>query len=105
MEGCEMWCWRRIKKISWTDRARNEKVLHRIKEERNIIHIRQRRIDVWIGHVFHRNCLLKHIIEGTTEEGIEVTGRQGRRLKQLLDVLTEGGTSVHERDIVSGLHL
>jgi len=30
-----------------------------------------------------RNCLLKHVIEGK----IEVTGRQGRRRKQLLDDL------------------
>ena len=27
-----------MKKISWTDHVRNEKVLHRIKEERNIVH-------------------------------------------------------------------
>jgi hypothetical protein len=33
----EMWCWRRMEKISWTDRVRNE-VLHRVKEERNIVH-------------------------------------------------------------------
>jgi hypothetical protein len=32
-----MWCWRRIEKISWTDRVRNEEVLHRVKEERNIL--------------------------------------------------------------------
>jgi hypothetical protein len=25
-------------KISWTDRVRNEEVLHRVKEERNILH-------------------------------------------------------------------
>jgi hypothetical protein len=31
------------------------------------------------------NCLLKHVIEGKIEGGIEVTGRQGRRRKQLLD--------------------
>jgi len=30
-------------------------------------------------------CLLKHIIEGKIEERIEVTGRRGRRRKQLLD--------------------
>ena len=34
----EMWCWRRMKNISWTDRVRNEAVLHRVKEERSIIH-------------------------------------------------------------------
>jgi hypothetical protein len=34
----EMWCWRRIEKISWTDCVRNEEVLHSVKEERNIVH-------------------------------------------------------------------
>jgi hypothetical protein len=32
-----MWCWRRMEKISWTDRVKNEEVLHRVKEERNNI--------------------------------------------------------------------
>jgi hypothetical protein len=35
------------------------------------------------------NCLLKHVIEGTLEGRIEVTGRRGRRRKQLLDALKE----------------
>jgi hypothetical protein len=26
-----------MEKISWTDRVRNEEVLHRVKEERNIL--------------------------------------------------------------------
>jgi DNA phosphorothioation-dependent restriction protein DptG len=34
----EMWCWRRMEKISWTDRVRNEEVLQGVKEERNILH-------------------------------------------------------------------
>jgi hypothetical protein len=34
----EMWCWRRMVEVSWTDRARNEEVLHRVKEERNTLH-------------------------------------------------------------------
>jgi hypothetical protein len=36
-----------------------------------------------------RNCLLKHIIEGTIEGGIQVTRRKWRRRKQLLDDLKE----------------
>jgi len=36
-----------------------------------------------------RNCLIKHIIEGKIEGRIEVTGRRGRRCKQLLDDLKE----------------
>jgi hypothetical protein len=33
-----MWCWRRMEKISWTDNVRNEDVLIRVKEQRNILH-------------------------------------------------------------------
>jgi hypothetical protein len=32
-----MRCWRRMEKISWTDRVRNEEVLHVVKEETNIL--------------------------------------------------------------------
>ena len=35
-----------------------------------------------------RNCVLKHVIEENIE-GIEVSERQGRRCKQLLDDLKE----------------
>jgi hypothetical protein len=38
LESFDMWCWRRMEKIVWTDRVRNEEVLHRLKEERNIVH-------------------------------------------------------------------
>jgi hypothetical protein len=38
LESFEMWCWRRMEKISWTDCVNNEAVLHRVKEERNILH-------------------------------------------------------------------
>jgi hypothetical protein len=27
LESFEMWCWRRMEKISWTDHVRNEEVL------------------------------------------------------------------------------
>jgi hypothetical protein len=38
VESFEMWCWRRNEKISWTDHVRNEDVLLRVKEQRNILH-------------------------------------------------------------------
>jgi hypothetical protein len=37
----------------------------------------------------HRNYLLRQVIEGRIKEGIEVTGRRGRRLRKLLDDLKE----------------
>jgi predicted small metal-binding protein len=57
-------------KISWTDRARNEEVLHRVKEHRNILHKITRNKANWIGHIVCRNCLVKHTIEGKTGGGI-----------------------------------
>jgi hypothetical protein len=58
-----MWHWRRMEKISWMDHENNEGVLHRVKEERNILHTIRRRKANWIGHILYRNCLLSHIIE------------------------------------------
>jgi hypothetical protein len=68
--------------------VRNE-VLHRVKEERNIVHTIQKRKANWIGHILRRNCLLKHVIEGKLEGRIEMTGRRERRCKRLLDYLKE----------------
>jgi hypothetical protein len=86
LESFEMWCWRRME-ISWSDRVRNEEVLHRVKLYRNIVHTIKRRKANWIGNILRRNCLLKHVIEGKLEGRIEMTGRRGRRSKQLLDDL------------------
>ena len=49
-----MWCWRRIEKISWTIRVRNE-VWHIPNEEKNTVQRIKRRKCNWIGHV----CVLK----------------------------------------------
>ena len=73
-----------MEKISWTDRVRNEEVLHRVKEERNILHTIKRRKVTWIGHILRGNSLLKLITEGKVEQRVEVWGRQGRRRRQLL---------------------
>jgi hypothetical protein len=84
-----MWCWKIMEKISWTDRVTNEEVLHRVKEVRNIVHTIKRRKTNWIGQILRRNCLLKHVIEGKLEGKMEITGRRGKRRKQLLDKLKE----------------
>ena len=84
-----MWCWRRMEKISWTDRVRNEDVLLRVNEQRNILHEMRKRKANWIGHILRRNCLLKQVIEGKIKGEMEVTGRRGRRRRKLLDDLKD----------------
>jgi hypothetical protein len=43
----------------------------------------------WIGHILRKNCLLQRVTEGKIQEGIEVTGIQGRRRRKLLDDFKE----------------
>jgi hypothetical protein len=57
-------------------------VLHRVREQRNILHEIRRRKANWIGHILRKHCLLD---EGKTDEGTYVMGRRRRRRKQLLD--------------------
>jgi len=64
-----------MEKISWTDHVRNEEVLPRVKEQRNILHEINKWKANWIGHILCRNCLLELVIEGKIKVGIEVTGR------------------------------
>ena len=79
-----------MRKISWTDHVRNEKVLLIVREQRNILHEISKRKANWIGHILRRNCLLQRVIEGKIKEEIEVTGRRGRRRRRkLLDDLKE----------------
>jgi hypothetical protein len=42
-----------------------------------------------IGYILRRNCLVRQVIKGKIKGGIEVTGRQGRRRRKLLDDLKE----------------
>jgi len=78
-----------MEKISWTDNVRNEEVLLRVNEQRNILHEISKRKAKWIGHILRRNCLLKRVIEGKIKGGIGVTGRRGRRRGKLLNDLKE----------------
>jgi hypothetical protein len=78
-----------MEKISWTDHVIKEEVLLRVKEQRNILHEISKRKANWIGHILRRNCLLQRVTEGKIKGGIEVTGRRGRRRRQLLDDLKE----------------
>ena len=78
-----------MEKISWTNHVRNEEVLLRINEQRNILHEIRKWKANWIGHILHRNCLLKQVIEGKVKGEMEVTRRRGRRGRKLLDDLKD----------------
>jgi hypothetical protein len=61
---------------------RNEEVLHRVKEERNIVHTIKRRLTGLVT-----SCVrTAYVTEGKIEGRIEGTGKRGRKCKQLLDL-------------------
>ena len=76
-----------LEKNSWTDHARNEDVLLRVNEQRNILHEIRKRKANWIGHILRRKCLLKQVIEGKIKGEMGVTRRRGRRRRKLVDDL------------------
>jgi len=58
LESFEMWCWRRMKKINWTNHVRTD-VLQNIKDKRNILQTIKTRKTDWTGHILRRNGLSK----------------------------------------------
>ena len=58
-----------MEKISGTDHVRNENVLLRVKEQKNILHEIRKRKANWIGQILRRNCLLHRVTEGKIEGG------------------------------------
>ena len=55
LESFEMWCWRRMEKISWTVHVRNEEVLLRVddfKDRRGYSHLNEEALDhtMWRNH-------------------------------------------------------
>ena len=79
LENFEIWCYRRTVKINWTDRVRNEEVLHRVKEWRSIIYTIIRRKTDWIGHHLRRNCLLRHTIEEKNRRRVRSEGKTRKK--------------------------
>ncbi|KAJ4447742.1 hypothetical protein ANN_09750 [Periplaneta americana] len=59
-----MWIWRRMERVKWTDRIRNEAVLERVGEERMMLKLIRKRKRNWLGHLLRKNCLLKDALEG-----------------------------------------
>jgi hypothetical protein len=87
-----------MEKIIWAKHVRNEEVVLRVKEQRNILHGINKRKANKNGHILRRNCLLQRVIDGKIKGGVEVTGRRGRRLRKLLDDLKERRVYSHLKE-------
>jgi len=88
LASMEMWCYRRMLKIPWTEFVSNETVLGKVKEERQILTTITQRQLKFFGHVVRENGLEKLVLEGKID-GLRSRGRQ--RKKYLDDLVAAVG--------------
>ncbi len=75
IEAFEMWCYRRMLKIKWTEKVRNKEVLERMGVEQDIWKMIVKRRVRMIGHNLRHPGILAVLIEGMVE-GKNWKGRQ-----------------------------
>ena len=67
IQAMEMWLYRRMLKVPWTERKTNEEVLAMANANREILtHIRERQLR-FLGHVLRRDGIEKLVVEGKLE--------------------------------------
>ena len=64
LESCEIWLWRKVLNITWSDKVYNDDVLRRVGEERAIIYVINRRQRFCLGHTLRHGDLVPLVIEG-----------------------------------------
>lgn len=67
LEAFEMWCWRRMERISWTEKKTNEEVLNIVREKRSLMNIIANRRGKMLGHLLRHDEFIKVILEGKIE--------------------------------------
>lgn len=87
LEAFEMWVYRRMMKISWTDRVSNNTVLQRMNKKLELLKTIKRRKLQYLGHIMRSDKynLLRLILEGK----IQGRRRSGRRKTSWLQNLAE----------------
>jgi len=86
LKAIEMWFWRKMMRISWTEKLTNEVVLEKVGSERQLLTTIRRRQWRFVGHELRREGgIEKNILEA------EMTGKRarGRQRLKMLDWIME----------------
>ena len=62
LNALEMWIWRRMERVSWSEKKTNEQVLREVREDRSFLKKVVKRKNNWIGHIVRGERLLKHVM-------------------------------------------
>ena len=68
INAAELWFYRRMLRISWTDRITNEEVLGRVNQQRTLLRVIRKRQMEFLGHVIRREKITG-MIEGRRSRG------------------------------------
>ena len=87
IEACEMWFYRRLLRVKWTDKRTNESILNQLGVTRKLIQIINQRKLRYIGHAARnqKTDLMKVAYQGK----IDAKRRRGRPTTTLLDNIKE----------------
>ena len=85
LEGFEMWIWRRMERVKWTDKIKNAVMLERVGEGRIMLELIRKRERNWLGYWLRRNCLLKDVLEGMVN-GKKVRGRKRYQMIDKIEI-------------------
>ena len=77
LEAAEMWIWRRVLKIPWTDRVTNDAVLRRMGTHRELLKSIRKRQLRFLGHVMRKGELENVCLTGRVE-GRRARGRESQ---------------------------
>ena len=83
LEAFEIWIWRLMMKVPWTEHKTNEEILKMVETEREIMDTVRSRQKRWLGHILTHDSLLRITLEG------QIQGKKayGRPRTMLLDWL------------------
>ena len=86
IDAFELWCWRRLLRVSWTARRSNQSLLKEISSEYSLEGLMLKLKLQYFGHLMRRiDSLEKTLMLGK----IEGRRRRGRQRMRWLDVITD----------------
>ena len=64
IQAVEVWCNRRLLRISWTEKKTNERILNKMDESERLLTTINRRKMAFIGYIFRRKDITNDLILG-----------------------------------------
>ena len=95
IEAAELWFYRRLLRVSWTERRTNESILQELGLYRTLLATINERKLKYVGHVLRDNKvqLMKTVLQGK----IESQGKRGRPPASFISTLNQmSGMSLHQ---------